>query len=238
MTSMDAAQFAAVSVALGGEPVDDAPLVGDEVAGDVAGLTTGDDAGGVRWGVIPDQPEKFGLIDASSFVRVLVILYDSRILNLSNDISQSCRSGECPSDWSWKQMTFPEFYWITETEYRCLDCQDSFSCRTSQDNVLVKFVDDENRMECWLPTFEKGGYLDLIEKCVPGFRRNDQITMKVFHIFESEFMKYQHGPKSGGFWKVACGCKCPQCRSSHLKVLSEVELESPVIDWMTYDAIP
>jgi hypothetical protein len=131
----------------------------------------------------------------------------------------------------------PTYYELTETVYRCRSCGNTFACRTSQDNLLVKFVDEGNRLESWMPTYENGGYLELLEKLVPGFHRSQQITMAVFRRFESEFEKYQHRPTPSSYWQVACGCRCTRCGGSSLEFLSETLLASPEIDWVTYDPI-
>jgi hypothetical protein len=134
-------------------------------------------------------------------------------------------------------VEYPKSYLIIETEYECAKCSSVFECRTSNDNAVVKFVDEQFRQERWLPTFSKGGYLELVEKCVPGYRRQEELTMQVFRQFEFAFERYQHKPATGGNWSVASGCHCGCCGSSKLKYRSEKLLNSPPIEWLTYDPI-
>jgi hypothetical protein len=135
------------------------------------------------------------------------------------------------------RFDIPKLLQIKITVYRCNQCGGSFPDRQAADDSLIKFVDEENKLECWLPTYTKGGYLDLLEKCVPGFCRNNEITMKVFREFEAAFEEYQHRPSSGGFWRVASGAACLQCSSRDLKIRWITNVVDPNLKWMTYDEV-
>ena len=137
-----------------------------------------------------------------------------------------------------QRAAVPSNFQITETEFRCDGCGESFIFRSSPDNILVKFVDGANRSECWLPTFEMGGYLDVVEKCAPGFDRREEITMPIFREFEKNFQTFQNPPDSGGYWQVACDCICPKCNGKELEVLGEQIVSNPELKWMTYKPIP
>lgn len=131
----------------------------------------------------------------------------------------------------------PEIVQLVETILRCPDCGAIFTCRTSEDNMLVKFVDDSGTEEAWLPTFEEGGYLDVVEQCVPGFSRDQQITMQIFQRFEEKFRELLHKPASGGEWKVASGCFCPCCKNANTEILSERIVINPKVTWISYNPI-
>lgn len=126
---------------------------------------------------------------------------------------------------------------LVESECKCIGCSKHFVCRTSPDNALVKFVDAATSQERWLPTFEKGGYLDIVEQCVDGFRRDCEITMKVFREFESKFRSFQHRPATGGYWSVANGCRCPNCGGKKVETLAEQTVNNPKMEWLNYDPI-
>ncbi len=131
----------------------------------------------------------------------------------------------------------PEFVQLIETVLRCRNCGLVFACRTSEDNALVKFVNDSGREEAWLPTFEEGGYLDVVEQCVPEYSRDQTLTMQVARTFEMKFRNFLHKPSTGGAWKVACGCCCPDCKSKSTEIQSERTVINPTINWLTYDPI-
>lgn len=131
----------------------------------------------------------------------------------------------------------PELVQLVETNLRCRDCGSVFACRTSEDNMLVKFIDESGKEEAWLPTFEEGGYLDVVEQCVPGYSRDQQITMQVFRKFEKKFRDFLHKPPTGGDWKVASGCNCPDCNGSNTEFQSERIVINPKVNWITYDPI-
>lgn len=131
----------------------------------------------------------------------------------------------------------PEFFHLFESVLRCRDCGLIFVCRMSADNTLVKFVNDSGSEEAWLPTFEEGGYLDVVEQCVPEYSRNQKLTMQVFRTFEKKFRNFLHKPSTGGDWKVACGSCCPNCKSANAEIQSEQTLINPIITWITYDPI-
>lgn len=131
----------------------------------------------------------------------------------------------------------PEVVQLTETILRCRNCGLVFACRMSGDNSLVKFVDDSGREEAWIPTFEEGGYLDVVEQCVPEYSRDQKLTMQVFRKFEKKFQNFLHKPSTGGEWKVASGSCCPNCKSANAEIQSEQTLINPTITWLTYDPI-
>ena len=70
----------------------------------------------------------------------------------------------------------PETVQLVETTLRCRECGLVFVCRTSEDNLLVKFVDESGKEEAWLPTFEEGGYLEVVERCLSVWNIRSEAT--------------------------------------------------------------
>jgi hypothetical protein len=101
-------------------------------------------------------------------------------------------------------------------------------------NEVVKFSEDGGREIRWLPTFEAGGYLDLMEKLVPGYRKDQSITMPIARKFEAEFKKIQELSASGNTFSVAVGCRCPTCAANNAENILEEVIESPLLDWLRY----
>lgn len=131
----------------------------------------------------------------------------------------------------------PTDFQLVETELKCVDCGRNFVWRTSLDNVLVKFVDNTTSQERWMPTYEEGGYLDVLEQCVDDFQRDGEITMKVFREFERKFRSFQRPPATGGYWTVASGCRCPKCDGSQVEAVTEKVVNNPIVEWLNYDPI-
>lgn len=131
-------------------------------------------------------------------------------------------------------FAIPESYAVVETTYRCQACGIVTVCRTSADNSLVKFVNSTYQQEAWLPTFGVGGYLEIVEKCVPGYSQATPITMDVFRRFDDAFRRFQHRAPDGGHWQVALGCRCTGCGSRDLEFTSEQICVSPPLNWLTY----
>ena len=85
----------------------------------------------------------------------------------------------------------PSMFWVTETLYFCKQCNTEYMSLMPAGNELVKFVEINGCEERWLPTYTKGGYLDLLEALIHGFKRNDEITVRVGKEFEQKFSIYQ-----------------------------------------------
>lgn len=128
----------------------------------------------------------------------------------------------------------PRVYQIRREHCQCRACGHEFTQMMAADNALIKFVNDVNTEEGWLPTYEPGGYLDLLERLVPDYHRSEPITMSISDRFTTEFRKIQQPPESGGYWNFAIGGRCVQCASKQLDVTAEELLDTPPLEWITY----
>lgn len=135
---------------------------------------------------------------------------------------------------NWVEVQIPSSYSIRKESFKCRSCGTVFSSLFSNGNDLVKFTEDGGTEVKWLPTFEQGGYLDILEEVVPGFKKNQSVTMAVAKKFESSFKNMQEPSKAGNTFSVAVGCRCPSCNSDNKELLSEEVLESPKLDWLRY----
>ena len=104
------------------------------------------------------------------------------------------------------------------------------------DNVLVKFIDQVSKEVRWLPTFEKGGYLDMVKQLVPDSSPDKQITMKDSATFQERFAEIQERSPLGGIFVLAIGCPCPECGSRNQTLEKECVLDRPSLKWMRYVA--
>ncbi|MGC4006325.1 MAG: hypothetical protein QM811_25670 [Pirellulales bacterium] len=127
---------------------------------------------------------------------------------------------------------------ITEIEFHCNECRHGFVWRRSADDAFIKFVDASGKLERWLPIYGVGGYLDLLERIVPDFRQNQEITMQISRVFQSNFKHYQHPPATGGYWTFGDGPRCPGCGSRDIRNGPQRIIDDSEIEMLTYDPIP
>jgi hypothetical protein len=137
----------------------------------------------------------------------------------------------------WYSAAIPKSFNIRQDFYRCRGCGVEFSSMYSDGNDLVKFLEDGGQEVRWLPTFEEGGYLDLLERLVKGYDKSQQITMQIAKSFESEFKKIVQLSEAGKTFSVAIGCRCPNCLADNSETVEEKVLNSPQLEWIKYKPI-
>jgi rubredoxin len=135
---------------------------------------------------------------------------------------------------NWVNVPIPKTYMIRKNVYQCKVCGREFASFFSDGNDLVKFVENNGKEIRWLPTFERGGYLDLMSALVPGYKEGQNITMFDAKKFEKLFKEIQEPSKSGNYFSVAVGCRCPDCNSDKKELISEEILDSPELEWLRY----
>lgn len=131
----------------------------------------------------------------------------------------------------------PYTYWINKITYLCDNCGTIYDIMLPIGDELIKFVESEGNEERWLPTYEKGGYLDLLEKMVPNFKRNNKITVQIAKEFDDKFSKIQQRSSRGRKFIMDVSVKCPKCDSKNSIIKKIESLENPVILWMCYRSI-
>ena len=67
----------------------------------------------------------------------------------------------------------PEKYWVNQLNYKCESCGNSFEVFLPNGNDIVKFREINGSEIRWLPTYNKGGYIDLMTKIIKGHEFND-----------------------------------------------------------------
>jgi hypothetical protein len=132
------------------------------------------------------------------------------------------------------QPATPPSYWVCESKRKCKNCGYEYTCVHPNGNEIVKFQEDGGVEVRWLPTFEVGGYLDLLERMVPNYSREQQITMPIVRKFESEFKIIQEHSLLGNAFNMSVCCECPRCSSIKAIVVSEITYDSPKLKWMKY----
>lgn len=136
---------------------------------------------------------------------------------------------------NYTQALIPKQYHIREVHYYCLNCSAEFIVRYPIGNELVKYVDATNAGdERWLPTYEAGGYLELVERLVDRFSQDKPITMDVSRDFEAAFALMQEPGHSGRPFKLFVKTLCPKCNGTDLRVEQEKVLDTPELKWMKY----
>lgn len=127
----------------------------------------------------------------------------------------------------------PKVYWINSINYRCNDCQHEFEFLTADGNDLVKYQEVNGTEIRWLPTYGKGGYLDLMGKLIPNFFPDKEITMVIAKEFNVLLQKFIEPSASGNTFTLANYRRdCPKCNSKRLTEINETVLTNPNIEWL------
>lgn len=128
----------------------------------------------------------------------------------------------------------PSVYWVKKMTCQCNDCGAEFSLYLPSGNEIMKFVEEGGDDEKWLPVYGEGGYLELLEKLISGFSKEDSVSMKIAIEFEREFKRLQLPSTTGNKYSSLYENLCTKCSSKNLLMLAEEVLESPDIDWIKY----
>ena len=127
----------------------------------------------------------------------------------------------------------PKIYWVNCYTYKCKHCGNEFNILFPNGNYIVKFREIDGNNIRWLPTYGKGGYLDLMTKLLPGHSLNDEITVKKAKAFIKELNKNcEQGDGGNGFDISITKFNCTNCNSEDTKYLSETVLTNPTLSWL------
>jgi len=123
-------------------------------------------------------------------------------------------------------------YWVNRITYKCKKCGNVFEIIFENGNELVKFEEINGNEVRWLPTYDKGGYLDLMTKLI-GYSSGDEITMAKTKAFIQELNKHcEHGKTGNGFDLSTTKFECPSCKSKDKETLKEDVLTNPKLPWL------
>lgn len=130
----------------------------------------------------------------------------------------------------------PKSYWINKITYKCKKCGFEFVHLILNGYEIVK-CKEENGIEIrWLPTYGKGGYLDLLCKLIPNHKSDDEITMKESNEFNAKFGNFVETSLNGNKFIIDNGSvQCIKCKSNELQLVSEHVLTSPELNWLKID---
>ncbi|NMC55908.1 MAG: hypothetical protein GYA50_01625 [Eubacteriaceae bacterium] len=127
----------------------------------------------------------------------------------------------------------PEIYWINSLTYKCENCGNVFELTFTNGYDVIKLKEINGDEIRWLPTYGKGGYLDLITKLIPEHSKDDVITMIESKKFIKELKKYsEKGSNGQGFDFSIARHECINCKSKELKILDEKVLMKPKLTWL------
>ena len=131
------------------------------------------------------------------------------------------------------EPAIPERYWVNNNTYECKQCGTIFDILFPNGNDLVKFKEVEGYETKWMPSYGKGGYLDLMTKLLPGHSINDEITDKKARMFVKELNKHCEQSENGREFDIdfANQC-CTHCGSGETKCISENVLTNPRLAWL------
>ncbi|MDD2542695.1 MAG: hypothetical protein PHH28_16875 [Desulfuromonadaceae bacterium] len=124
-------------------------------------------------------------------------------------------------------------YSIKKRVCKCRKCSKTFALITPNDNDIIKFKEVTGSEVRWLPTFGKGGYIDLMTKLIDGHKYNDQIDMKKSKQFIIKLQEYIEKTVAGNGFELSIDKTiCPQCNSQEADTIDEKILENPDLEWL------
>ena len=127
----------------------------------------------------------------------------------------------------------PESYWVDCLTYRCKDCGHTFDAVVPNGDDIVKFKEIDGKEEKWLPTYGKGGYLDLLNKLLPDISSKDEITQEIASAFLSELNKHcEKNPFSNDFCFDYFTSICKSCCSKNTEYAREKRYSNPELPWL------
>jgi hypothetical protein len=128
----------------------------------------------------------------------------------------------------------PDKYMVKSRSFRCKNCYSYLLDYVPLGDELVKFYEVNGNEVKWLPTYGKGGYLDLLKKLLPDFKEGEEISMVKAKKFETIFQQYMEVSERGNYYS-SLGynqASCSNCKSRDLSEVSEEILDSPDIKWL------
>ena len=127
----------------------------------------------------------------------------------------------------------PEIYWVNCINYSCKDCGVTFGIAIPNGNDLIKLKEMNGNEEKWLPTYGKGGYLDLLQKLLPDFQIKHELTHKKASEFIAELNKNCEKSFNGnGYNFDYFNAVCTNCNSKNTEYVCEKGLINPVLPWL------
>lgn len=132
----------------------------------------------------------------------------------------------------------PSTYWINKIRYSCKACGHVFDIYTPNgDDGVVKFVERNGSEIRWLPVYGHGGYLDLIERFMPGFLASGkQLIPPVVSQFMEKLQNHIEPSEAGNSFEISQEkVQCPQCKKQVVEMLNETVLTSSDVIWLKID---
>lgn len=127
----------------------------------------------------------------------------------------------------------PEKYWVNHLTYKCESCENSFEALIPNGNDLVKFKEINGSEIRWLPTYNKGGYIDLMTRIIKEHKFNDPIDMKKATHFIAQLQGYIEKSIDGNGFELSIDKRiCPKCNSKNIKTVKENVLVNPELQWL------
>lgn len=126
----------------------------------------------------------------------------------------------------------PEMYWVNQSFYKCENCGNTFEICAPNGNEIVKLREINGSEIRWLPTFNKGGYIDLMTKVIKGHKVNDPINMEKATKFIAELQGYIEKSLNGNGFGLCIDTVCPRCNSKSIEINEENVLVNPELRWL------
>ena len=133
------------------------------------------------------------------------------------------------------QPKVPKEYAIRREDRSCRDCGERFTIDFPSGDIIAAYKDTMSDELRWFPTYESGGYLDLLEQFVPEFTTQNRMTPSIFQKFEGLFDVIQERPATGGHFRACARLGCLNCGSLEVFTDRETIIHRPRLSWMRYD---
>jgi len=119
--------------------------------------------------------------------------------------------------------------WCTEEwTCRCTVCGTVFQKNLPADYELVPFSCGDGKTR-FLPVYGPGGYLDLLERLVPGWTRDQAITAKVSGALERELSRRLPYPVE---LYSRAKLRCPACGGQEFAIEQKQTILNAPIQWL------
>lgn len=124
-------------------------------------------------------------------------------------------------------------YSIRERVCKCRKCNEVFMLLIPNDNDIIKFQEINGSEVRWLPTYGKGGYIDLMAKLIDGHEYNDPIDMRKSKRFIENIQGYIEKTFAGNGFELSINkATCPKCNSKETETIEEKVVDNPDLEWL------
>jgi len=125
-------------------------------------------------------------------------------------------------------MERPASWCVEEWTCRCTACGAAFQINLPANYELVQFACGDGKTR-FLPAYGPGGYLDLLERLVPGWTQNQAVTAKASGELVRELSKRLPYPVE---LYSRAKLRCPACGGREFAVKHKQIVPNAPVEWL------